>query len=108
MEAQHCKLLICAKRKVQENKRQKPGVDLAARIFCPQGNQTGEKGEKKRRTVIAFTADSDGIPGQKETQTGRRVPKVSEQLAVIESYLSWRLLALSASPTAGIVPALRY
>lgn len=59
--------------------------------------------------MIAFTADSDSIPGQKETQTGRRVAKVSEQLAVIEPHLSlfFFLLALSASPTACIVPALR-
>lgn len=38
--------------------------------------------------MIAFTADSDSIPGQKETLTGRRVAKVSEQLAVIEPHLS--------------------
>lgn len=57
--------------------------------------------------MIAFTAASDSIPGQKETQNGRRVAKLSGQLAGIESCLSWRLFALSASPTAGFVPALR-
>lgn len=71
MEAQHCKLLHCAKRKVQENKRQKPGVDLAARIFCPQGNQPEEK-ERKQESCDSFYCwqwqhpRSEGNTGWKE------------------------------------------
>lgn len=51
MKAQHYKLLHYAKRKVQENKRQKPGVDLAARIFCfPRGTRERKRERKKENS----------------------------------------------------------
>lgn len=107
MEAQHCKLLHCAKRKVQENKRQKPGVDLAARIFCPQGNQREEKGEKKENCDSFHCWQwqyprSEGNTDWKEGSKGIRA--ISSHRTTSFSFF---LLALSASPTACIVPALR-
>lgn len=98
--------VLCQEKSTGKQKAKAWGRSDCQDLLSPGEPERGKRREKKR-TVMAFTADSDSVPGQKETQNGRRVAKLSGQLAVTESRLSWRLLALSASPTAGVVPALR-
>lgn len=57
---------LCQEKSTGKQKAKAWGKSSCQDLLSPREAERG-KGREKRRTVIAFTADSDSIPGQKET-----------------------------------------